>query len=234
MKKFGVIAFIVCIVIGLAFANFFSFGRLTNNLFNIKLDVGGHVSGSGNISSEKRDVSDFRSVDVSGVFQVEIVAGKDLSVEVQADDNVVPLITTELRGGTLHIELDQKVSTKNEMVVRITSPDIERLESSGASKVTISGVKNDSFSVDTSGASKVTISGETSQLNIHVSGASNIDAEQLAAVKADVDASGASKVAVNVSGELRSQASGASRITYRGEPRSIDNHQSGAGSVSRK
>jgi hypothetical protein len=234
MKKFGVIAFIVCIVIGLAFANFFSFGRLSNRLFNVKLDIGNQVSGSGNVKSEKRDATGFNNIEVSGIFQVEIVSGKEFSVEVQADDNILPLINTEVRGDTLEIGLSQAVSTHNDMIVRITAPDIEKVQTSGASKVSASGIKNDEFSLDTSGASKVTLAGETQHLNIDVSGASNIDAENLSAVRADIDASGASKIAVNVSGELHSSASGASRIVYSGDPKTIDNHQSGAGSVSRK
>jgi hypothetical protein len=234
MKKFGVIAFIICIVIGLAFANFFSFGRLSSRLFNVKIDIGEHVSGSGNVRTERRDATGFNNVEVSGIFQVEIVAGKEYSVEVQADDNIVPLIRTDVEGDTLEIRLDQKVSTHNEMIVRITAPNIEKVQTSGASKLSASGISNDEFSLDTSGASKIALAGTTQHLNIDVSGASNIDAEALNAIRADIDASGASKIAVSVSGELHSSASGASRIVYTGDPKTIDNHQSGAGSVSRK
>jgi hypothetical protein len=204
-------------------------------LFNISFDIGGRaVKGSGNITTEKRELSGFKAIEVSGVFQVEITAGKDYSVEVQADDNILPLIQTRVSGETLEVELEKKISTHNDLVVRVTVPNIERIGATGASKVTASGIKNDVLSVDTSGASKVTLSGETSRLTIDVSGASNIDAEQLNAVKADVDASGASKVAVNVSSDLHTDASGASRIVYSGEPKMVENRQSGAGSVTKK
>ena len=85
----------------LSLANFFSFGRLSGKLFNVKLDVGSGVSGSGRVATDKRDVKGFSSVDVSGIFQVEIVSGKDFSVEVQADDNILPLIQTNVDGDTL-------------------------------------------------------------------------------------------------------------------------------------
>ena len=234
MKKIGVIVFAVCIVVGLAFANFFSFGRLTNRLFNFKIDVGSHTTGSGNSASEKRGVSGFTAVEVSGVFQVEIVAGKEYSIEIQADDNILPLIETNVSGDTLRIGLEHSVKTRNDMIVRITAPNIKRVQASGAAKINASGIKNDSFSVDTSGASKVVLIGETAKLDIHVSGASNIDAEQLPAVNVNIDSSGASKIAVNATGELHTQASGASRITYTGNPRSVDNHTSGASSITKK
>jgi hypothetical protein len=234
MKKIGIIVFIVCIVVGLSLANFFSSGRISPKLFNFKFDVGNSVSGSGKVATDKRDVKGFTSVDVSGVFQVEIISGKDYSVEVQADDNILPLIETNVSGSTLQIDLKDKVSTRSDMVVRITAPNIERVETTGASKVTASGIKNDSFSINTTGASKVYLTGETANLDIDVTGASMVDAEQLNASIANIQASGASKINVNVSGELHSEASGASRIVYSGDPKTIDNHQSGASSISKK
>ena len=233
MKKIGLIVFVVCVVVGLSLANFFSFGRLSEKPFGIKIDFG-RQTGSGNIVSQKREVSNFKSVDVSSAFVVEIVAGKDFSVEVQADDNLLPLIETSVSGGTLHIGTEKSVSTKNDMIVRITAPEIEKIEASGACKVNASGITNKSLTIDTSGASKISVTGETSELSVEVSGASNIDTDQLKTVNANIEASGASKVYVNVSGDLHAQASGASRIVYSGEPRSLDVDKSGGGSVTRK
>jgi hypothetical protein len=234
MKKIGIIVFAVCIVIGLAFANFFSFGRLSDRLFHVNLDIGGRVSGSGNVSTEHRGVAGFNSVEVSGVFQVEIVSGKEYSVEVQADDNVLPLIETNVSGSTLHIDLREKASPSSTMIVRITAPSIERVDTTGAANVTASGISNDSFTINTTGASKVNLGGETAKLDIKVTGASVIDAEQLNAVAANIKASGASKINVSVSGELHTDASGASRIVYSGDPKTVDNRTSGASSISKK
>lgn len=234
MRKIAVIVFVVCIVIGLCLANFFSSGRLGLGLPSFSFNFGGGVRGSGNTTTEKRNVAGFDSVEVSGVFQVDIVAGKDFSVEVQADDNIVPLVTTEVSGSTLHIGLDKRVNSRGDMIVRITAPNIREVESSGVSKITASGIKNDAFTIKSSGASKMTVAGETAKLSIDVSGAGKVDAEDLKAVDADVDASGACHVSLNVSGSLKTDASGASHITYTGDPKTVDNHQSGVGSVSKR
>jgi len=234
MKKIAVIVFVVCVVIGLCLANFFSSGRVGFGMPNFSFNFGGGVKGSGNATTEKRNVAAFDSVDVSGVFQVEIVAGKDFSVEVQADDNIVPLVTTEVQGNTLHIGLEKKVDSRSGLIVRISAPDIKKIESSGVSKINAAGIKNDAFAIDLSGASKLTVSGETAKFKVDLSGAGKVDAENLKAVDADVDASGACSVSLNVSGSLKTEASGASHITYTGDPTSVDNHQSGAGRVSKK
>jgi|CXWL01.1.fsa_nt_gi HSP20 family molecular chaperone IbpA len=231
MKKFGFIIFATALIVGLVVTNLFSFGRVTDKFFNFSFNFKG-VRGSGNMATEKRDLSDFHSVDVSGVFQVEIAAQTEFSVEVEADDNLLPLIETKIRNGVLHIETTRKVKTENPLRIRISAPNIEKIESSGATTVSLTGLSNEGLEVDSSGASKVKISGETARLNIDVSGATKVDAEGLTAENATVEASGASHVNVNVTGNLRTDASGASKITYTGSPKDVVKKASGASSVS--
>lgn len=233
MRKIALIVFVVCIVVGLCLANFFSFGRIGAKFPDFSMNFGG-VSGSGNAVTDKRSVSGFDSIEVSGIFQVDVVSGKDFSVEVQADDNLAPLVTTEVTGSTLHIGLDKKVSPHSDLIVRVSAPNIRKISTSGVSKINASDINNDSFAIDSSGASKMSVSGQTGKLSVDVSGASKIDAEDLKAVDADINASGACSVTVNVSGSLRTDASGASHITYTGDPKTVDNHQSGVGSVRKK
>src|SRR4028119_1305483 len=99
MKKVGLIIFITALAIGVIFTNILSFGKNTAEFFDISINSG--VSGSGNIVSEKREINDFQAINVGGVFQVEITAQKDFSVEIEADDNVLPLIKTRVSGSVL-------------------------------------------------------------------------------------------------------------------------------------
>lgn len=232
MKRIGFLIFIAAIVLGVLFANFTSFGRASGSLINFSFGSG--IKGSGVAAIEARDITDFNSVDVGGVFQVEITAQKDFAVEVEADDNLLQYIETEVSGGTLSITSDKRLNPSSPIRIRISAPDIERIKSSGASKVSLNDLKNSELTVDTSGVSKVTLAGQTANLTVDVSGASHIDAENLAAENANIDASGASHVSVNVLNELRSDASGASKIRYTGSPKSVEKNTSGASSVKQK
>lgn len=232
MKKVGLIIFASALIIGLVCANAFTFGQAKTSFFSFSLFEG--VKGSGNIVSEKRDLSGFNGVDVGGVFKVDITAQKDFSVSIEADDNLLPFIKTEVRDGILKISTDGRIKTSNSLRVHISAPDISDLNASGASNVTLTGVKNSSLSVDSSGASKIEVGGETSNLTVDVSGASKIQADDLKTVDANIDASGASSVYVNVSGVLKSDASGASRVTYGGSPTNVQKKTSGASRVSPK
>ena len=230
MKKIGILIFVVALVAGVVLANLTSFGKASGSLLKFSMNFGGE-HGSGNVATEKRNVSGFKTVDVGGVFQVEIVVQKEFSVEVLADDNLLPLIRTEVDDNTLHIDTECRISPTSPVRIRISAPDIEKLQVSGVANVTMSDVKNSALAVDTSGASKIAITGETSKLTIDVSGASKIDAENLKAIDASIDASGASKISVNVSGELKSDLSGASKVTYTGTPTNVVTKKSGAGGV---
>lgn len=232
MKKIGLLIFITALIVGVSLANLFSFGKLTGRIFNFSINYG--VSGSGNMASEKRNLTDFNAIEVGGVVQVEASAGKDFSVEVEADDNLLPLVKTEVSGGVLHLRTEKGISTKNPIRIRITAPDIENLEVSGASKVSLDNVSNENLQIDASGASKVTVAGETANLTIDVSGASKIEAENLQTENALIDASGASCVKVFAANELKADASGASNIVYTGNPKNLIKNTSGASSVRQK
>jgi Putative auto-transporter adhesin, head GIN domain len=233
MKKIGIIIFVIAVIIGITFANFFSWGKASAKLFNFSVNFGG-VQGSGNVQTEKRNLTDFNAIEVSGAVEVEVVAQKDFSVEVEADDNLLQFIKTEVRGDTLKISTEKRFSTRSPIRVRISAPDIEDLEVSGASKVSLANVKNDSLRVDSSGASKIKVDGETKNLVVELSGATRLDAENLKTENATIDASGASNATVFVSGDLKTDLSGASNVTYSGNPKNLEKKTSGASSVKGK
>ena len=230
MKKIGIIVFIVALAIGVAIASVFSFGKAAGNLFSFKIGFGG-VKGSGNVQTDKRMVDNFKSVEVGGVFIVEITAQKDFSVEVEADDNLLSLIKTESDGETLKIETERRFSTRSPIKVRISAPDVENLHISGASKVSVANLNNDSFGVDSSGASKIKVEGATKTFTIDMSGASKLEAENFKSETVSVDASGASCATVSVSSDLKVDLSGASKVVYYGSPSNLEKRTSGASSV---
>ena len=233
MKKWGFLIFATALILGIVVSSLFSFGRISGKFTNFSLKVGS-VKGSGQMGTEVRELSGFRKIDASGVFQIEIVAQKDFSVEVEADDNLLQYITTEVRHGALHLETERKLNTSNPIRVRISAPDIEGIETAGAANVILTELKNGSLEIDSSGASKIKVSGETAKLVVDVSGATQVDAVGLAAENANVEASGASTVELLVNGNLKTNASGASTIRYAGSPRDVVKKSSGASTVSPK
>ena len=231
MKKLGIIIFVIALSLGVVFSNLFSFGKASARFFNFSFNA---VVGSGVAATESRDLDEFKGIDVGGVFQVEVTAGKDYGVVVEADDNLLQYVKTEVSGGVLRISSTERLKSSTPLRIRVSAPDIESIEGSGACKISVAELKSSELRVDTSGASKVNLAGEAASLTIGVSGASNVNAENLKAENATVDASGASKVEVFVTGRLVSEASGASKISYAGNPTSVTKDTSGAAKVSQR
>lgn len=230
MKKLGILVFAVALVIGVVVANIFSFGRAESGLFNFNVSFG-KTKGNGNVTVQAREVAGFTGIDVGGTYQVEVVAQKEFSIEVEADENLHELITTTVRNGTLHIESNKKFKSSSPVKIRIGVPNLDDIHTSGVAKVTVSNNSASKVKVDMSGASKVRITGTATALDVEMSGASSVDAVELACESVSVDSSGASKAKVNATGSLDVHASGASSINYSGTPANITKRTSGASSV---
>ena len=191
------------------------------------------LSGSGVVKVEKRDVGAFSAVDVSGAYEVDIICQKEPSLEIEGDDNILPIVKTEIKNGTLYIRSEHGFNVKKPIKVRITTGNLDGLSSSGASKITLEGVKNEQLVIETSGASKIDAAGETKSLEIESSGASKVDVQELRASRVKVSLSGAGRAQVYASEEVNAEASGASQITYYGEPKVVNKSASGASSINK-
>src|SRR5688572_29666659 len=112
MKKIGLIVFIAALTIGSILAANFSFGSFQIIKF-------GKVKGSGTVKSETRDVAGFKAIKVRGAVNVEVSVQKDFSVSVEADDNLLENIKTEINGETLEIYSEGKISTRSKINVKI-------------------------------------------------------------------------------------------------------------------
>lgn len=230
MKKFGIIVFIFALALGIVISGAFSFGNYSFKMFSFTRGV----KGSGDVKSEKRDLSEFKGIKVGGVFQVEFTVQDNFNVQVEADDNLLEYIKTEVDGDTLEISTSNRLSSRNPIIVKIGAPDIEDIAASGAAKISVVNLNNDSLKIDLSGATNVTVAGMTKDLKIDLSGACGIDAAELKAENVSVDASGASSADVFVSNRLEADLSGASTVTYSGSPKDLSKKVSGASSVQEK
>lgn len=192
------------------------------------------IKGSGNVKTEPRSLSGFKEIKAANAVNLEITVQKDFAVTVEADDNLLPYVTTEVSGGVLKISTDDIISTKTKVNVKISMPELTDLDVSGASTANITGTKTDSLKLNASGASKIKIDGEVKSVEAIASGASGIDAEKLKTENARTDASGASTITVSPNGNLEANASGASGVIYTSDPKNIKQNSSDVSSIIKK
>lgn len=191
------------------------------------------VIGSGQRVREKREVPAFSSIRSEGAYQIEVVSQQALSMEIEADDNIMPIIKTDVNSGILRITTTQGFSSSKPIIVKIGTPNIDAVSASGAGTFEISGLKNEKFEIDSNGAPTIRVSGETGTVIIDANGAGKVDARKLRATKGTVEANGVPKIEVNVSDELNVTVSGPASVVYSGDPK-LNKTVNGPGSVERR
>lgn len=156
------------------------------------------VEGSGQSMTEQRDVEPFTELSVRGAVQAQVRIGQPQSVSLIGDDNVIRVIKTEVRDDRLAVEPEKSYNSNLPLRLEIVVPDLDW--------------------VAVSGASTVQVSGSAGEVDAEASGASRTRLQDLSAREAEVDATGASTIEVTVSERLTGSASGASTVTYAGDP----------------
>jgi hypothetical protein len=193
--------------------------------------IGKGVRGSGNRKAEKRTLASFKSVEASGAFEVNIVCQQSQSFEIEGDDNLLPIIKTDVKDGNLRVYSNTQFSASRPIEIRISVPDLEKYISSGAGDVHISGVKNDQLVLSNTGATNIEASGQTKFVDIESSGAGNIETNELHTERAKISVSGAANVEVYATQQLDVSVSGIGSVTYSGNPPVVNKSVSGIGSV---
>ena len=191
------------------------------------------IKGSGVRLKQKRDVASFNSIATEGAFEIEVVCQKPESVEVEGDDNLLQLITTEVSNNVLHIRSNRSFSVNDPIKITISAPDLQGISAKGAGKFEITRIKNDKFEIDANGATAIKVAGETKLIDIDSNGAGKVDAHKLRAARGVVEAKGVARVDVNVVEQLDVTVSGPAHVTYQGDP-VVNKTIHGPGSVEKK
>ncbi|MBI1939507.1 MAG: DUF2807 domain-containing protein [Ignavibacteriales bacterium] len=192
------------------------------------------VRGNGRVKHTSRSVGDFKRIDVGGAFTVNIKVGASPSVKIQAEENLIPLIKTTVRGDKLIIDTKKNISPRKEIVINVTTNYLESIECSGANDINASGISSDNFNVELSGAGSVDLQGDAKVVHAELSGAGNINAENLKASRVYISVSGAASARVYARDYLDASVSGVGSIDYYGDPQDVSTNVSGVGSITRK
>lgn len=196
--------------------------------------IGKGVKGSGNRKTEKRELPAFKAIDTTGAYEVEVNCQKPASFEIEADDNILPLIKTEVRDGVLYVTSEKSYNPSKAVTLRISLPQLILVSSRGAGEITIQDANGDDLKIESAGAAAIKASGKVKSVAISSKGAGEIDTSRLQAEKARVTVAGATSVNVYATEQLDVSVSGVGSVNYSGNPKTVNKSVSGIGSVNKK
>lgn len=165
---------------------------------------------------EARPVSGFTGINASSVFDITVTKGNTESLSIEADNNVLQHVRSEVRNGVLHLYLDNPNQLRNIRTLRaaVVVRNLDQVTLSGACKLTANDVfTSDDFKINCSGVSNLEVNINTGQLSIGMSGASKV------------------RMKAEVTGEVRMNLSGTSNIQGELKAASVRFNSSGASVV---
>ena len=212
------------------------------------------VRGNGNLKTETRTVADFSSLSSHGPIDVKIAYGNSNTIEIEADENLLPLIKTNVEDGKLIIQPEKNMNLRSgsKMVVRVSMTKIKMLQLSGSgnidgngsfsadekTQIVISGSGNinlssatfEDLSLGISGSGNIIVKGGSSNsVSISVSGSGNVDCSDIVAKNVEVKISGSGNAKVNANKKLVANISGSGNVFYKGSAADVSTRVAGSG-----
>ncbi len=188
------------------------------------------VRGSGSVISESRDVSGFSEIVLLGSGDVVVDVGGVESLTIEAEDNILPLLESEVRGGRLELGSKSSISPTRAIRYMVSAIALDGVSISGSGDITATNIDAVSFEVDISGSGRVEPAGTVSDVEIEIRGSGSYEGEGLVAAAGTVSISGSGDAVVNVTRDLDVSISGSGDVRYLGNP-SLSTSLSGSGEV---
>ncbi|WP_430412575.1 head GIN domain-containing protein [Kordia sp.] len=211
--------------------------------------------GNGNVVSEERDADEmFTKVKASEGLDVYITQSNTQAIKVEADENIISLIATDINNGVLTIHAKENIGRAKSKKVYVTLPEIDKIVSTSGADVystdvlvvknlevkSTSGadvkieVKAVTVSCAASSGADIKISGTADSLRADASSGSDIQAKDLEVKTCDASASSGADVTVNTAEKLIANSSSGGDIHYYGNPESVSKNKSVSGGVHKK
>ncbi len=202
---------------------------------------------------ENRKVGSFDAISVGYGIDVHLHQSNKTSVSVKAKKETMENIITVVKNGTLVIKIDNwRKRVKGKMDVTIHVPNLKEISASGGSdvygkgnwemdnlEINLSGGSDlemeltaNRLTCNASGGSDIDLIGSADKIDISCSGGSDVEAKKFMVKHCTVSASGGSDVEIHTTESIDASASGASDITYKGNPSQVKVHSSGSSDIS--
>ncbi len=224
-----------------------------NNMTISTGDGANKIKGNGKITADVRNVNSFHAIDIQGVFNVILQQGDKESVKVETDENIQPIVITEVKNDTLIVKFkdDYSIRDLQKIDVYITLADITQLKTEGVGTLKCPSplrLKQLTFNTEGVGATSLNITGDelvikseiVGELNlsgteknvtINHSGVGMIAAFNLKAENLSLTTDGVGAAEVFASNAITINASGIGSVKYKGGALTKNIKSDGVGKV---
>ena len=198
------------------------------------------IVGSGRIVPQQRPISGVHGLRLIGVGDVDIRQGSSENLVVEAEDNLLEFLTTEVIGGVLVISQDPDVSIQatRRIIYHLDITTLERTEVVGTGNLTCHALQGNRLEIDTIGVGRVDffnlsldelqidlagvgnirMSGATRNQRVNITGVGAYEARELDSSSAWINLLSVGSATVRVRDRLAANVIGTGCIYYVGNP----------------
>lgn len=207
-------------------------------------------NGEGPVVSQTLILNDFHSFELQGSETVILRQGEEQEVVVEAQQNIINLLETDVRNGRWDIEFEDCIRSYEDVVIYITLPEINTITLSGSGMIKTSDwitaddielnllgsgkidalIDAEEIEAKVTGSGRIELEGGADYGEFRITGSGNVDAYNMPLIDCEVNISGSGKVKTQCSGNLEIDISGSGDVYYRGNP-NINSSISGSGKV---
>lgn len=214
---------------------------------------GQRVVGSGKLVDDRRAVGNFSKLRLDSSITVNARPAGAPGVNVRADDNIAPLITTQVEGDTLVVKVKPNTSIRTEspLVVTVDFTKLIQADLRGSGDLNVSALKGDQFELSLAGSGDVRldnaeltrvsarlagsgdiwVKGRCEEASYNIAGSGDVHSLDLSARRVNVDIAGSGNVKVNATESLAVQIAGSGDVSYSGNPPKVTSRVVGSGDL---
>lgn len=204
----------------------------------------------GNIITNEIDKTGFKKINFETEGTIYLKHDSVYSISITASENIIDKIVFETTGDALNIYSKRCLGEKSDVIIRISSPEINSISSTGSGIISMldtisseqmefqvsgSGAINantilNNATATISGSGSITLNGISTNLDVDISGSGDLHAFHLFTKTCSIIISGSGNAEVNAEESLMVTISGSGNVYYQGKP-ALNIDVSGSGSI---
>jgi len=211
------------------------------------------IRGKGPVKTESRNVSDFHAIELNVAAEVEVKISDNYFVEVEAQENLLPVLKTEVENGTLKIYFDENVSYSKDLRIRVSAPAFDAFAVAGSGTLrALAPVRSEKMNLSVAGSGEIFVpegdfgtlktsisgsggielGGKADSMTSEISGSGDVKAKAFTANDLQASIAGSGSVTCDVARTLKADIAGSGDVFYSGSP-AVNADVSGSGKVTK-
>ncbi|MEL6805166.1 MAG: head GIN domain-containing protein, partial [Bacteroidota bacterium] len=195
---------------------------------------GRNITASNNVISEERSLQGFDEIKVCCSIAVDLYQSNSYEVEVEAADNVLQYVRTEVVGDRLEIGMENNINIRNNgrIRVRVSMPSLEAVSVSSSSTLTGHGTfrggdldlkcsssgkmeldfEGEDINANANSSGTIRLAGSANDVKVNTSSSATFNAYDLQSRTARINSSSSSTVKISVSDRISANASSSASV----------------------